>query len=295
MVRAFERVQPYRTGCVAPRSVHTNDAALRCGVHELTRTTSKVSENTMNPTEELARNTLLGNLPEETRRRLTARLDRVDLPTGHVLSDIGRKVTHTYFPTTAVVTLHHVLQDCFSAEVAIIGREGVVGLGAMFDDRPSADRAVVLQGGQAPRIDKRALKWEFFHSPELQQVLVQYTYALMGLVAQTAVCNRHHRLDQRLCRWLLAAQDRLPSNRLAVTQEFLSHLLGVRREGVTQAAGRLQKSGLIQYRRGQVSILDRNGLEAGACECYKTSRDAVGLPRSNGHAPQAFVRPAMSA
>ena len=249
----------------------------------------------MNSSEEIIRNSLLAGLPDETRRRLAARFDRVDLPNGHVLSDIGRKVTHAWFPTGAVVTLHHVLQDCFSAEIAIVGREGVVGLGAMFDDRPATDRAVVLQGGPALRIDKRALKWEFFHSPELQQALVQYTYSLMGLVAQTAVCNRHHRLDQRLCRWLLSAQDRLPTNRLSVTQEFLSHLLGVRREGVTQAAGRLQRAGLIQYRRGQVTILDRNGLEHGACECYRAARDTGPLARLTPPPPQIYTRPALTA
>jgi hypothetical protein len=155
----------------------------------------------------------------------------------------------------------------------------------MFNDRPTADRAVVLQGGGALRIDKRALKWEFFRSQDLQQTLVQYTWSLMGLVAQTAVCNRHHCLDQRLCRWLLMAQDRLPGNQLTVTQEFLSHLLGVRREGVTQAAGRLQRAGLIRHRRGQVTIVDRAGLEAAACECYETARRTV-APR-----PMNEVRP----
>jgi CRP-like cAMP-binding protein len=232
-----------------------------------------------NITEDIERNELLRQLPEETRRKLMPRLDRVELSNGHVLADVGRKPAHVYFPLTTVVTMHHVLKDCFSAEFAIIGREGVVGLDAMFDDKPSADRAVVLQAGAALRVDKRALKWEFFRSPELQQVLIQYTWALMGLVAQTAVCNRHHRLDQRLCRWLLLAQDRLPSNQLAITQEFLSHLLGVRREGVTQAAGRLQRAGLIRHRRGHVTILDRNGLEAGACECYDTARRSHAAPR----------------
>lgn len=246
--------------------------------------------------EEMERNELLRTLPEEQRRRLLPRLDRVDLPNGYVLSDVGRRPAHVYFPTQAVITLHHVLQDCFSAEFAIIGREGVVGLDAMFGDRPSADRAVVLQGGGALRIDKRALKWEFFRSQELQQVLINYTWSLMGLVAQTAVCNRHHRLDQRLCRWLLLAQDRLPSNDLQITQEFLSHLLGVRREGVTQAAGRLQRSGLIRHRRGHITIMDRGGLEHGACECYQTARKTYGAPRpvelrppgSNGPAPTAL-------
>jgi CRP-like cAMP-binding protein len=242
-------------------------------------------ETHMTVMDQMLDNDLLRALPEEQRRRLLPRVDRVELPTGFVLSDMARRPAHVYFPTASVVTLHHVLKDCFSAEFAIIGREGAVGLDGMFNDRPSADRAVVLQGGGALRIDKRALKWEFFRSQDLQQTLVQYTWSLMGLVAQTAVCNRHHCLDQRLCRWLLMAEDRLPGNQLTVTQEFLSHLLGVRREGVTQAAGRLQRAGLIRHRRGQVTIVDRAGLEAGACECYETSRRTVTPSRVPGPRP----------
>lgn len=250
----------------------------------------------MSVIEDMERNELLRALPDEQRRRLMPRLDRVELPNGYVLSDVGRRAAHVYFPTQSVVSLHHVLQDCFSAEFAIIGREGVIGLDSMFGDRPSADRAVVLQGGGALRIDKRALKWEFFRSQELQQILLNYTWSLMGLVAQTAACNRHHRLDQRLCRWLLLAQDRLPTNQLQITQEFLSHLLGVRREGVTQAAGRLQRAGLIRHRRGQVTIVDRPGLEAQACECYQSARKTYGTarplelrPAGNGTTPTALV------
>jgi CRP-like cAMP-binding protein len=252
-------------------------------------------ETIMNVMDEIERNDLLRALPEEQRRRLLPRLDRVELPNGHVLSDVGRRPAHVFFPTASVVTLHHVLKDCFSAEFAIVGREGAVGLDSMFSEKPSADRAVVLQGGSALRIDKRALKWEFFRSQELQQVLVQYTWSLMGFVAQTAVCNRHHCLDQRLCRWLLLAQDRLPGNQLVVTQEFLSHLLGVRREGVTQAAGRLQRAGLIRHRRGHVTILDRTGLEAGACECYETARRTVAPSRLPEMRPRPLVTQQMTA
>jgi CRP-like cAMP-binding protein len=223
----------------------------------------------MNVTDEMERNDLLRLLPDEQRRRLLPRLDRVNLPNGYVLSDVGRRPSHVYFPTASVVTLHHVLKDCFSAEFAIVGREGAVGLDSMFTDKPSADRAVVLQGGGALRIDKRALKWEFFRSQELQQVLVQYTWSLMGFVAQTAVCNRHHCLDQRLCRWLLLAQDRLPGNQLVVTQEFLSHLLGVRREGVTEALGAFEDGGAVALRRGGLRIVDAARLAANACSCYR--------------------------
>ena len=230
-------------------------------------------------TEDLALNDLLRLLPEEQRRRLAIRFERVALPTGHVIADVGRRPAHVLFPTTAVVTLHHVLDDSFTAAYAIVGHDGAVGIDSMFTDAPSSDRAVVLHGGTALRIDKRALKWELLRSQELQQVLTQYAWSLMGTVAQTSVCNRHHTLEQRLCRWLLLAQDRLPGNQLTVTQEFLSHLLGVRREGVTQAAGRLQRAGLIRHRRGQVTIVDRSGLEAGACECYETARRTVAPSR----------------
>ncbi len=249
----------------------------------------------MNTMDKMLDNDLLHALPDEQRRRLQPRMDHVQLPTGYVIADAARRPAHVYFPTTSVVTLHHVLKDCFSAEFAIVGREGAVGLDAMFNDRPSADRAVVLQGGGALRIDKRALKWEFFRSQDLQQTLVQYTWALMGLVAQTAVCNRHHCLEQRLCRWLLLAQDRLPGNQLTVTQDFLSRLLGVRREGITQATGHLQRAGLIRHQRGQVTIVDRAGLEAGACECYETARRTVAPSRVKELRPRLSVPLPLSA
>jgi CRP-like cAMP-binding protein len=226
----------------------------------------------MNVTTEFTRNDLLRALPEEQRRRMAPRFERVMLPTGRNLSDAGRQTMHVHFPTTAVVTLHHVLDDCFAAAFAIVGHEGAVGLGAMFSERASTDRAVVMQGGAALRIDKRALKWEFLRSVDLQQLLMQYTWSLMGTVAQTSVCNRHHTLEQRLCRWLLLAQDRLPGDDIDITQEFLSQMLGVRREGVTMAAGRLQEAGLIRHRRGHITLVDRTGLEATACDCYAATR-----------------------
>ena len=238
-------------------------------------------EKVMAAMNEMLGNDLLRALPDEQRRHLLPRFDRVTLPTGYVISDAALRPTHVYFLTASVVSLHHVLKDSFSAEFAIVGCEGAVGLDAMFNNRHSADRVVVLQGGNALRIDKRALKWEFFRSQGLQQTLMRYAWSLMGLVAQTAVCNRHHCLDQRLCRWLLLAQDRLPGNQLVVTQQFLSDLLGVRREGVTHAVGRLQRAGLIRHRRGHVTIVDRVGLEAGACECYETARRTVAPSRVN--------------
>lgn len=205
----------------------------------------------MNVMNDLARNDLLRALPEEQRRRMLPRFDQVELRAGQVIADVGRRPSHVFFPTTCVVTMHHVLEDCFASAFAI---------------------AVVMQGGGALRIDKRALRWEFFRSQDVQQVLTQYTWSLMGFVAQTSVCNRHHSLDRRLGRWLLLAQDLSMGDDLTITQESLSQMLGVRREGVTQAAGRLQAAGLIAHRRGHVTIVDRAGLEAAACECYASSR-----------------------
>jgi len=222
--------------------------------------------------DEFAVNELLRALPDEQRRRMAPRFERVVLPTGFKLSDVGRRPTHIYFPTKAVVTLHHVLDDCFAAAFAIVGHDGAVGLESMFSERSSAERAVVMQGGAALRIDRRALRWEFMRSAELQQLLMHYTWSLMGTVAQTSVCNRHHTLEQRLCRWLLLAQDRMHGDDLDVTQAFLSEVLGVRREGVTQAEGRLQDAGLIRHRRGHITIVERTGLESSACDCYAASR-----------------------
>ena len=226
----------------------------------------------MNVMSEFALNDLLRVLPEEQRRRMLPRFDHVELRHGQVIAEVGARPAHVYFPTTGVMTMHHVLEDCFAAAFAIVGHEGAVGLDAMFNDKPSADRTVVMQGGAALRIAKRALRWEFFRSQDLQQVVTQYTWSLMGFVAQTSVCNRHHSLDQRLCRWLLLATDRAHGDDLAITQGALSQTLGVRREGVTQAAGRLQLAGHIKHRRGHEKIVDAAGLEASDGDCYLASR-----------------------
>jgi CRP-like cAMP-binding protein len=175
---------------------------------------------------------------------------------------------HVYFPTTAIVSLLYVMMDGASAEIAVVGNEGVIGVALFMGGETMPNRAVVQSAGHAYRLKGQLLKQEFNRSGELQHLLLRYTQALLTQMAQTAVCNRHHSLDQQLCRWLLLSLDRLPSNELVMTQELIANMLGVRREGVTEAAGNLQKGGLIRYQRGHITVLDRARLEARACECY---------------------------
>jgi CRP-like cAMP-binding protein len=190
------------------------------------------------------------------------------MPLGMVLYESGNELRHVYFPTTAIVSLLYVMLDGASAEIAVVGNEGIIGVALFMGGETMPNRAVVQSAGQAYRLKGQLLKQEFNRSGELQHLLLRYTQALLTQMAQTAVCNRHHSLDQQLCRWLLLSIDRLPSNELAMTQELIANMLGVRREGVTEAAGKLQKAGLIRYQRGHITVLDRAGLEARACECY---------------------------
>jgi CRP-like cAMP-binding protein len=185
-----------------------------------------------------------------------------------VLYESGSELRHVYFPTTSIVSLLYVMLDGASAEIAVVGNEGVIGVALFMGGETMPNRAVVQSAGHAYRLKGHLLKQEFNRSGELQHLLLRYTQALLTQMAQTAVCNRHHSLDQQLCRWLLLSLDRLPSNELVMTQELIANMLGVRREGVTEAAGNLQKAGLITYRRGRITVLDRAGLEARACECY---------------------------
>jgi CRP-like cAMP-binding protein len=187
---------------------------------------------------------------------------------GDVLYESGSELRHVYFPTTAIVSLLYVMLDGASAEIAVVGNEGIIGVALFMGGETMPNRAVVQSAGHAYRLKGQLLKQEFNRSGELQHLLLRYTQALLTQMAQTAVCNRHHSLDQQLCRWLLLSLDRLPSNELVMTQELIANMLGVRREGVTEAAGNLQKAGLIAYRRGRITVLDRAGLEARACECY---------------------------
>jgi CRP-like cAMP-binding protein len=222
----------------------------------------------MNNSHAPSQNHLLAALPAEERGRLIPHLELVPMPLGAVLYESGSELRHVYFPTTSIVSLLYVMRDGASAEIAVVGNEGIIGVALFMGGETMPNRAVVQSAGHAYRLKGHLLKQEFNRSGELQHLLLRYTQALLTQMAQTAVCNRHHSLDQQLCRWLLLSLDRLPSTELVMTQELIANMLGVRREGVTEAAGNLQKAGLISYRRGRITVLDRVGLEARACECY---------------------------
>jgi len=213
-------------------------------------------------------NHLLAALPAQDFARLSANLELVPMPLGHVLYESGSELRQVYFPTTAIVSLLYVMIDGASAEIAVVGNEGIIGVALFMGGETMPNRAVVQSAGHAYRLRGQLLKEEFNRSGQMQHLLLRYTQALLTQMAQTAVCNRHHSLDQQLCRWLLLSLDRLPSEELVMTQELIANMLGVRREGVTEAAGDLQRAGLIRYQRGRIAVLDRTGLEARACECY---------------------------
>ena len=214
-------------------------------------------------------NHLLAALPEDEYARLLPDLEGVQMPLGHVLYEPGVQMRHVYFPTTSIVSLLYVMEDGASAEIAVVGNEGVVGVSLFMGGESTTSRAVVQSNGYAYRLKAQLLKDEFFRAGPMQRLLLRYTQALLTQMAQTAVCNRHHSVDQQLCRWLLLSLDRLPSNELTMTQELIANMLGVRREGVTEAAGELQHAGLIEYHRGHITVVDRPGLEARVCECYQ--------------------------
>ena len=214
------------------------------------------------------RNRLLAAIPAEEWARWQPELEAVTMPLGQVLSESGVAMTHVYFPTTSIVSLLYVMEDGASAEIAVVGNEGIVGISLFMGGETTPSRAVVQSAGEGYRLSASVLKKEFERGGPLQHLLLRYTQALITQMTQTAVCNRHHAVDQQLCRWLLLSVDRLASNRLVMTQELIANMLGVRREGVTEAAGKLQAEGLIEYSRGKITIMDRPGLEARVCECY---------------------------
>lgn len=213
-------------------------------------------------------NRLLAALSATERERLFPHLQRVSLPLGEVLYESGGQLRHVYFPTTAIVSLLYVMQDGASAEIAVVGNEGLIGISLFMGGETTPSRALVQSAGDAYRLEAKLLKNAFYHHGEMHDLLLRYTQALITQMAQTAVCNRHHSVDQQLCRWLLLSLDRLPSNQLVMTQELIANMLGVRREGVTEAAGKLQKLDVIHYRRGHITVLDRPRLEELSCECY---------------------------
>jgi CRP-like cAMP-binding protein len=213
-------------------------------------------------------NRLLAALPEESYRALLPHLEHVRLPLGTAVYESGGKQGYVYFPTNSIVSLLYVLADGASAEIAVVGSEGMVGIALFMGGETTPSRAVVQSAGHGYRLRADLLKKEFERGGALQHLLLRYTQALITQMTQTAVCNRHHAVDQQLCRWLLLSLDRLPGPELVMTQELIANMLGVRREGVTEAAGRLQADGLIEYSRGHIRVLDRDHLEARVCECY---------------------------
>jgi CRP-like cAMP-binding protein len=213
-------------------------------------------------------NHLLAALPAADYERLLPHLERVPLPLGRAVYESGSGQDYVYFPTSSIVSLLYVMEDGSSAEIAVVGNEGVVGIALFMGGETTPSRAVVQSEGYGYRLRASVLKNEFGQGGELQHALLRYTQALITQMAQTAVCNRHHAVEQQLCRWLLLSLDRLPSNELTMTQELIANMLGVRREGVTEAAGNLQAAGLIDYSRGKITVLDRAKLEARVCECY---------------------------
>jgi CRP-like cAMP-binding protein len=213
-------------------------------------------------------NHLLAALPAADYERLSPHLELVQLPLGWAVYESGDHMGYIYFPTTSIVSLLYVMENGASAEIAVTGNEGLVGIALFMGGESTPSRAVVQSAGYGYRLKADVLKKEFKQGGRLQYLALRYTQALITQMAQTAVCNRHHSVEQQLCRWLLLSLDRLPSNKLAMTQELIANMLGVRREGVTEAAGKLQKAGLIHYSRGRITVLDRPKLEARVCECY---------------------------
>jgi CRP-like cAMP-binding protein len=213
-------------------------------------------------------NHVLAALSEGDYQRLLPQLEPVEMELGWALYESGGPQGYVYFPTTSIVSLLYVMEDAASAEIAIVGNEGIVGIALFMGGESTPSRAVVQSAGLAYRLSGNVVKTEFEKSGDLQHLLLRYTQALITQMAQTAVCNRHHSVEQQLCRWLLLSLDRLPSNELSMTQELIANMLGVRREGVTEAAGHLQAAGLIHYSRGKITVLDRPKLETRVCECY---------------------------
>ncbi len=225
-------------------------------------------ESPMHGSHDPRQNHLLAALPADEFARLSRYLELVPMPLGHVLSESGIPMRHVYFPTTAIVSRLYVLADGASDEIAVVGNEGVIGVSLFMGGATSPRRTVVESAGHAYRLQGQVLMDEFYRGKTMMHVLLRYIQAVLTQMAQTAVCNRHHSLDQQLCRWLLLRLDRMSSNELTITQDLIAILLGVRREGITEAAGNLQRAGLIEYKRGHITVLNRAGLEARVCECY---------------------------
>lgn len=224
------------------------------------------------PTAAQAENHLIAALPTAELDRLAAHLEPVTLPLGEFLYEPGGQLQHAYFPVSCIVSLHYVTESGASAEIAGVGNEGMVGISLFMGGDTTPSSAVVQTTGLAFRLERSVLKEEFDRGGPMQRLMLRYTQALISQMSQTAVCNRHHSVEQQLCRWLLTTLDRVPSGQLVMTQELVASMLGVRREGITEAAGSLQQAGIIRYRRGHIAVLERSGLDSRACECYAVVR-----------------------
>lgn len=237
----------------------------------------------MSPALQPTQNHILAALPTEVQDRLFPFLEETSMPLGKVLYEAGDKMRYVFFPTDSIVSLLYVMESGASAEISVVGNEGLVGVSLFMGGESTSSRAVVQSAGSGYRLLGQRLVDEFNRHGSLMSLVLRYTQALITQMAQTAVCNRHHTIDQQLCRWLLLSLDRLPTNHLIMTQELIANMLGVRREGVTEAAGRLQKLGVIEYRRGHIEVIDRPKLEQLSCECYgvvKRETDRLSKPVS---------------
>ena len=214
-------------------------------------------------------NRLLDMLPQDAKARIFPHLKKIDLPLGTMIYEAGEQVKYVYFPLDCIISLLYVMEDGASAEISVVGFEGIVGIAVFMGGASTPSRAIVQSGGSAWQLPSTELKNEFSHHAEMRMLMLRYTQSLITQMAQTAACNRHHSIDQQLCRWLLLSMDRLPSRELTMTQELIANMLGVRREGVTHAAGKLQNAGIIRYQRGHITVLDRPALEERCCECYE--------------------------
>jgi len=221
-----------------------------------------------NATPSPVQNHLLAQLPPAEQQRWFPKLEFVDMPLGEVMYESGGTLTHVYFPTTSIISLLYVMENGASAEIAVVGNEGIVGVSLFMGGGSTPSRGVVQSAGKGYRLTAQLMQNEFNKAGPVLHLLLRYTQALITQMAQTAVCNRHHSLDQQLCRWLLLSLDRLQGNELVMTQELIANMLGVRREGVTEGALKLQSAGLIRYARGHITVLDRKGLQTRSCECY---------------------------
>lgn len=213
-------------------------------------------------------NYLLSALPEDVFERISPNLEMIPMPLGQVLYESGGQLQHVYFPTTAILSMHYIMESGASAEIAGVGNEGMLGISLFMGGNTTPSRATVQTAGNGFRLKGRLMMEEFNRAGPMMRLLLRYTQALMTQMSQTAVCNRHHSVEQQLCRWLLLTLDRLPTNELTMTQELIAGMLGVRRESITETAVMLQRAGLISYRRGHITVIDRAGLEARSCECY---------------------------